>query len=107
MTAYAYNVVCHIADPARAAAWVRWLTAGHMAAVVAAGAQSAMLIRRDNNDGETGLTYEIRYIFPSRAAYDDYCAHHAPALRAEGRALFPPAAGFTYHRTSGTVITAL
>ncbi|MBU0800689.1 MAG: DUF4286 family protein [Alphaproteobacteria bacterium] len=104
--AIAYTVICNIATDEKAAAWVNWLQDGHMAAVMAGGASSATLSQRDDADS-TGTTYEVRYFFPSRAVFDHYVTHHAPALRAEGLALFPPTDGFIYSRTIAEVIVTI
>ena len=103
MTAIAYTVTCQIADPARAAAWVAWLKDSHIAAVIAAGAQGAMLVRMDSEAGAPAV-YEVRYTFADRTAFDAYMARHAPRLRAEGAALFPPGDGFIYSRSTGDIL---
>ena len=49
--------------------------------------------------------YEIRYRFPDETAFQRYQTEFAPALKAEGLALFPPdQLGMTYQRTDGQVI---
>jgi hypothetical protein len=104
VTAIAYTVTCQIADPARAAAWVAWLKDGHIAAVIAAGAQDAALVRMDGQAAGAPAVYEVRYTFADRAAFDAYVARHAPRLRAEGAALFPPGDGFIYSRSTGDIL---
>ena len=100
MSKIAYTVVCRIGDPVKAEKWLSWLTGGHIAEVIEGGAESAQVVRLD---GER--TFEVRYIFPGRAAYDRYIADSAPRLRAEGLKLFPPDEGFSYSRTVGTVVS--
>lgn len=104
----AYTVICTIKDPAKAAAWVEWLKDGHMDDVISGGAVCAELVRRDSDESEAKdngeTTYEVRYIFPDRKTFAAYIKNHAPALREEGLAKFPPGDGFIYSRTVGTVI---
>ena len=99
MSKVAYTVTCRIGDPGKAERWLSWLTGGHIAEVIAGGAESARVVRLDG-----ACAFEVRYIFPDRAAYDRYIADHAPRLRAEGLKLFPPEEGFSYGRTVGTVV---
>lgn len=78
----------------------------HIAAVIAAGAQTASLIKFENEENDRqGAYYEARYIFASRAAYEDYLTRHAPRLRAEGAALFPPGADFIYSRNIAIILS--
>lgn len=95
----AYTVTAHSEDPAQRDAWIAWLRGGHMRAVIQGGAQTATLTRHDD-----GTTLSVRYIFPDRASFDSYERDHAPALRAEGLALFPPGPGFSLSRTIGEII---
>jgi hypothetical protein len=46
---------------------------------------------------------QSRYVFPDRAHLDDYLAHHAPRLRAEGLARFPPERGISMTREIGAI----
>lgn len=98
-----YTVTATFADRAVADEWLRWLTAGHIAEVLAGGATDAELIALD---GPTP-TLEVRYHFPTRQSFDDYEKLHAPRLRAEGLRLFPPERGITYRRSVGAIIRSL
>jgi hypothetical protein len=93
-----YTVSCRIEDPLLETRWLGWLEREHIADVIAAGALSAEVVRRD---GE-GRVYDIHYRFKDSAAYDDYIENHAPRLREEGMKLFPH--GLAYARTSGEII---
>ena len=50
------------------------------------------------------LTFEVRYRFPSRQAFDHYEQEIAPRLRAEGLKRFPPEKGISYRRSVGEVV---
>lgn len=98
-----YNVCCRIRKAAHAESWEKWMREEHMRDVIKAGAQAATLSRRE----EDGIAaYEARYLFASRAAYEDYLTRHAPRLRAEGARLFPPGDDFVYSRNHATLIEA-
>lgn len=98
---YEYTVRTAFDNPALAESWVAWLRDGHAAEVLAAGARRAVIVRLDN-DGD-GERYEVRYTFPSEAAFRAYERDHAPRLRAEGVRRFPPTV-VTYARSNGTVV---
>ena len=100
MSRIAYTVICTITSAEKAASWLAWLQGGHVQEVIAGGALSAEIIRRD----DVPQAYEIRYIFPDREAYDSYIREHAPRLREEGLKRFPPEDGFSYSRTVGEII---
>lgn len=100
---FAYTVGCSFSDPAVAEAWVGWLTGGHLAEVCAAGALDACLVKLDGPP----LRYEVRYHFADRAAFEAYEREHAPRLRAEGLARFPPEHGVAYARSTGEVMVSL
>lgn len=99
MSEICYTVACTFKDPAIARAWLKWLEDGHLADVCAAGAHHAEAVRLDGEGPE--LTYEARYRFASRAAFEAYERDHAPRLRAEGLARFPLELGLEYRRTVG------
>ena len=96
----AYTVSCAFTDPAVAERWLGWLREGHLADVLAAGAESADAVRLD---GEP-VTCQARYTFSSRAAFDAYERDHAPRLREEGLILFPLDLGLTYSRSIGEIV---
>ncbi len=97
MSEIAYTVTATFADAALAEAWLRWLRGGHVAAVLAGGAERAEIVALD----DPPLCYEVRYHFPSREAYERYEREPAPRLRAEGQSLFPT--GIRYGRSVGAV----
>lgn len=92
-----YTVACTFSDAGVARRWLAWLEGEHFADVCAAGAVSAEAVRLDGDP----VTYEARYTFPSRPAFEVYERNHAPRLRAEGLARFPLDLGLTYSRTVG------
>jgi hypothetical protein len=100
MAAVAYTVAVTFADGALAGEWLRWLRDGHVAEVLAGGAADAEVVELDGPP----FSYEVRYHFPSREAFDRYEREHAPRLRAEGLRRFPPEKGITYCRSAGRVL---
>jgi dipeptidase E len=96
----AYTVTVTFTDPALAESWLAWLRGGHLAAVLAGGAEHAEIVEQD---AVQGRAFEVRYRFASRKALEAYERDRAPALRAEGLRLFPPEKGVTYQRSTGTV----
>jgi hypothetical protein len=96
----AYTVAASFTAAAVADEWLRWLREGHVADVLAGGAERAVIVRLDG----PGREFEVRYEFPSREAFDRYLADHAPRLRAEGLARFPPERGVAYRRSVGEVL---
>jgi hypothetical protein len=76
-----YTVRIDFDDPALRDEVGVWLRDRHIKDVLAAGAQSAKLVSRDD-----ALAIEIRYKFDSREAFAAYERDHAPRLRAEGLA---------------------
>jgi hypothetical protein len=103
MSTLVYTVAVTFEDPALAEEWLRWLREGHIADVLAGGATDAEVIRWDG----PGLSYEVRYHFPSRDAFERYEKDHAPRLRAEGLQRFPVERGVTYRRQVGLVAEKL
>lgn len=94
-----YTVGVAFPDEATADRWRAWLRDGHVADVIAGGATSAEVMRVDGP-----LRLEVRYRFPDRDAFARYERDHAPRLRAEGRALFPPEQGIIYDRSTGELL---
>jgi hypothetical protein len=104
---FSYTVACTFEDPRVAEEWIAWLRAGHLAAVCAAGALDAEVIRCDAAAGfDRAVRCEVHYHFPSRAAFDAYARDHAPRLREEGLRRFPPERGLAYERSSGDVVAS-
>ena len=100
MPEIAYTVTVTFEDGKTADEWVRWLTAGHIADVLAGGASDAELIKLDG----PGLAFEVRYHFPSREVFAAYERDHAPRLRGEAMERFPPERGVVYRRACGVVM---
>jgi Domain of unknown function (DUF4286) len=96
----AYTVAATFADAALADEWLRWLADGHLAEVLAGGANDAEVIELDSPP----RSFEVRYHFPSREAFAVYERDHAPRLRAEGLGRFPVERGITYRRSVGVVL---
>ena len=80
--------------------WLGWLRDGHITEVLAGGASHAEIVALD----VPPHTYEVRYRFPSREAFNKYERDHAPRLRAEGLKLFPVEKGISYRRSVGEVV---
>jgi hypothetical protein len=97
----AYTVAVTFSDSALAEAWLAWLRGGHLAAVLAGGAEQAEVVELDST---AGRAFEVRYRFASRQAFEAYERDHAPALRAGGLRLFPPEKGIVYRRSTGNVL---
>ncbi len=100
MNAISYTVACTFDEQDVAKRWLAWLYGEHLADVCAGGATSAEVLRMDG----ASIHYEIRYLFPSRAAFELYEKEHAPRLREEGLRLFPLELGLAYTRTVGEVV---
>jgi hypothetical protein len=101
MPAIAYTVVATLPSETLRSEYIRWLQDGHIAAVLAGGAQTGHILRIDD---PPGFQVETRYTFPSRAVLDTYIRDTAPALRAEGLRLFGPDKGVRYDRRIGTIL---
>lgn len=102
MAAIAYTVRATLPSSEVAGEFLDWLVGGHMAGVIAGGADRAEAVRV-SDPGEPAVV-EARYRFPDRAAFDRYEREHAPALRAEGLERFGPGRGIVFERTIGTIL---
>lgn len=80
-------------------AFQHWLESEHLDDVLAAGAASAELVRRDD-----ALALEVRYTFTSREAFVTYETEEAPRLRQVVRERFP--SGVRFERTTGSLPAA-
>jgi hypothetical protein len=100
MAEVCYTVAATFADAGLTEAWLHWLREGHIASVLAGGATCAEILLMDG----TPHSYEVRYRFPSREAFQRYEQEHAPRLRAEGLRLFPVEKGVSYRRSLGEVL---
>jgi hypothetical protein len=97
----AYTVRVEHPSQASADRYLAWLVDGHLKAVQQGGAQSAHAVRLDPDKDGGNPAVEARYTFPSRTAFESYLQHTAPALRAEGLALFGPDSGVRFTRSTG------
>jgi Domain of unknown function (DUF4286) len=96
-----YTVAAIFEDAAVAQEWIAWLRGGHLAEVMDGGALDAEVIRLDATAGSSATRYEVRYHFAGRESFTRYERDHAPRLRAEGLAKFPPQRGVRYERSVG------
>ncbi len=99
MSELAYTVVIGV-PRAHRDDWLGWMRGGHLQDVIDGGALRAELIELDG-----GATFEARFLFASREAFERYERDHAPRLRAEGLARFGVEQGFVYTRTVGVVVS--
>jgi hypothetical protein len=107
MTPVSYTVTATIPNKDLAERYVAWLMGtsreeGHVRAVQRAGAHEAQVIALF--EPAEAIRIQTRYLFETRAAFDQYIARHAPALRASGLALFGPETGITFERTVGDLL---
>ena len=100
--AFFYAVTATLPDEATAREYAAWL-AGHVVEVIEAGAGSARIIRLDGGSGSPPRV-ETQYVFPGRDVFERYLATHAPRLRAEGLARFPPERGISMERRQGEIV---
>lgn len=96
-----YTVTATFPDEATRSRFIRWLLDDHIAKICAKGALSGTVVRL--SDPAQPLRTETRYLFTNPETLATYLSHHAPALRAEGLALFPPESGVRFDRTVGEV----
>ncbi|MBL8745048.1 MAG: DUF4286 family protein [Phycisphaerae bacterium] len=104
MTRTAYTVIARFNHESVRDEYVAWLQGGHIARVIAGGAETASIVVIDRETPDQSMAVEVRYVFPSRESLARYIERHAPALRAEGLARFPPERGVTFQRTIGEMI---
>lgn len=102
MSAIAYTVTASFPDERRRAEYLAWLEDGHVDAVIAAGARSAVIVAVD--DPADPPRVQTRYIFSTRESFDRYLRQHAPGLREEGLRRFGPETGVRFAREVGRVI---
>lgn len=96
-----YTVTASLPDEGTSQEYVDWLLGGHVADVVAGGAVSGEVIRV--LEPAEPIRVEARYLFESRDDFDRYVREVAPALRAEGLALWP-GRGVSFERTVARVV---
>lgn len=106
-----YSVLATLPSPAVAEEYVHWLEDGHIDAVCAAGAHSAMIVRLESGTADSlsavapaARQVMTQYVFSTRELFDRYVQHHAPALRAEGLKKFGPERGITMQRLVGEIV---
>lgn len=101
-----YTVTASLPDEPTRERYLTWILEGHAQAVVRGGASSARVLRldADPSQAQVRLVAEVRYEFESRAALERYLRDFAPALRAEGLALFPPESGIVIQRRVGEIV---
>ena len=105
MTRIAYTVTATLPDAQTADTYIESLHDGHIDAVIAGGAHSATVVRREPEPGSAGpVQVEVRYLFSTRELFDRYIEHYAPALRADGLKRFGSVRGITFSRRTGTVV---
>ncbi len=103
MNCLCYMVTATLPDERTADEYVGWLESGHIQQVIDAGAQSGAIVRLDPD--ATGKPRVMsQYAFATRQAFDLYCERHAPALRADGLAKFPPSRGIRFERRVGLIV---
>lgn len=100
----AYTVTARFEDEATREEFIRWLEEGHVDRVIAGGAHGASIVRMDRPSPADPIEVEVRYVFTTRETLDRYLTEHAPALRAEGLARFPPACGVAFRRSVGQIV---
>lgn len=95
-----YRVTATLPDGPTADRYLAWLTSGHVAEVCRLGNASATVIRLRGDQHQVASTY----VFASPADLQRYETDHAPRLRAEGLAHFPPTTGIHFAREYGEVL---
>lgn len=98
-----YVVHATFTTPALREEWITWLAEGHLAEIIAAGAEDAEVTMIDGDPPRA----EARYRFSTRVMLDRYLQHHAPRLRAEGLKRFPDGSGVVLARSTGEVVLSL
>jgi hypothetical protein len=99
-----YAVTATLPDKATADEYVAWLEDGHVDAVIAGGAHSAMIVWLDPDANDSHIRVETHYVFANRAALEGYLKRHAPRLRAEGLKKFGADRGVRFDRRVGEIL---
>jgi len=102
----AYMVIATLPTQAVADEYVLWLKDGHVDAVVAGGAHSAMIVQLKHDAGAADHSRRVmtQYIFPTDEVFNRYVEKFAPALRADGLKRFGPETGVRFERLIGEVV---
>jgi hypothetical protein len=95
-----YTVTATCADAATRDRYLHWLLTRHVDMVLATRLPTSARVVSLQSDAAP-LRVQSIYIFPSQEALETYTQHHAPALRAEGLALF--ANTITFERSTAAV----
>src|SRR5262245_7282919 len=98
-----YTVIATLPAEGMAREYVAWLLEGHVAQVIAGGAEAGNVVELDSAKPGGPARVMTQYVFPSRAVFDRYVATLAPRLRAEGLARFGPERGVAYERLVGEI----
>lgn len=107
MTPVSYTVTATFPNKDLAERYIAWLLGSkdhpsHVKAVQKGGAHEAQVIAL--SEPADAIRIQTRYLFETRAAFDRYLTHHAPALRADGLAHFGPETGITFERAVGDLL---
>lgn len=100
--AVSYTVTATLPSEEVASEYLAWLEGGHVEEVIRHGARSATIVRLV--DPAEPIRVETRYVFPTRALYEDYITRHAPTLRADGLRRFGPDRGVSMQRRVGWIV---
>lgn len=100
-----YTVTATLPTQALRDKYTAWLRDAHLQDVINAGADSAEMVLLDADPGEPPHRVQSSYRFTDRTAFDRYVNEKAPALRAEGLALFGPDTGVSFSRSIGEILT--
>ncbi len=98
---YLYSVRSTFTNAAVRADFLAWLSGGHLADVVNAGALDAEVVEFElaaDAPADAIADVETRYHFSSRTAFDAYTNGPAVPLRAEGMTKFPQSRGIVMTR---------
>lgn len=104
MSRIAYYVTATLPDVQTAEEYIAWLSDGHIDAVVRGGAMSGEIVRK--TDPPFPIQVQTRYVFANMESFDSYVREHAPGLRAEGLARFPPERAIKFERMVGEIVHA-
>ena len=83
---YIYNVTINI-DETVHEAWLQWMQAEHIPAMLATGKFSKALMTRVQVEEDLGgITYSVQYRTDSKATLETYYKEDAESLRSQGKA---------------------
>lgn len=93
-----YTVRATCRDIQQRGRFLAWLSPNHVMQVKTAGAASVRIVLPDIVSTSGAAVVETQYVFSSRKAFETYVRDHAPALRSDVVANFPPESGVTFDR---------